>query len=74
MKLFERLKTSLPVLRIPQSCEACGQSFACEIGLTGCWCLHVKLSAPARQALRAKYRRCLCRDCLGKAELAVLEA
>jgi hypothetical protein len=29
----------LPVLRKAQQCEACGESFTCEISLgKGCWC------------------------------------
>lgn len=69
MKLLERFNFSLPVLRRPQSCQACGQSFACEIGIKGCWCSHVKVSEETREAIRAKYRRCLCRTCLQKAEV-----
>jgi hypothetical protein len=68
MKLRERFNFNLPVLRISQSCEACGQSFACEIGLKGCWCSQVKLSEQTRQTLKAKYQRCLCRACLETAE------
>ena len=69
MTLLERLKIRIPVLRIPQSCEGAGRSFACEIGLRGCWCSHVIVSERTREVLRAKYRRCLCRACLDKGEI-----
>jgi cysteine-rich CWC protein len=59
----------LPVLRKTQACEACGESFACEISLgKGCWCGEVKLSENTREELRANYSACLCRACLEKAE------
>ncbi len=69
MKLVERLKFTGPLLRIPQACEMCGESFACEIGLRGCWCLQVKVSDKTKEALRAQYSRCLCRACLVKADV-----
>lgn len=68
MKLFRRLNLRFTLLRIPQLCEACGRSFACEIGLRGCWCSQVKLSETMREAIRAKYRRCVCRACLENTE------
>lgn len=69
MKLLKRIGVMLPVLRKTQACEACGESFACEISLgKGCWCGEVRLSDETRQELRANYRNCLCRTCLEKAE------
>jgi hypothetical protein len=69
MSLIKRIGLKSPVLRKSQRCEACGQSFACEISLhTGCWCQEVHLSELTRAALRTKYRNCLCRACLEKAE------
>jgi hypothetical protein len=68
MTLFERFDFRLPVLRIPNVCEGCGQSFACEIGLKGCWCSKVDVSEKTRKVLKEKYRRCLCRSCLETAE------
>ena len=69
MKLPSILSSKLPVLRKTQACEACGQSFACEISLgKGCWCMQVKLCEGTRQQLRAKYSACLCRACLENAE------
>jgi len=57
----------LPVLRKSQACEACGETFACEISLgKGCWCGEIKLSDETRQELRAKYKKCLCGACLEK--------
>jgi hypothetical protein len=47
-----------------QSCEACGRSFGCG-ALTGCcWCTQVALHAAALAALRERYERCLCPECL----------
>ena len=69
MKLLKQIGLKLPVLRKTQACEACGESFSCEISLgTGCWCGEIKLSDETRQELRAKYTSCLCRACLEKAE------
>ncbi len=67
--LLKRIVLKLPVLRKTQRCEACGQSFACEISLgKGCWCGEVTLSEDTRHELLATYRNCLCRACLEKAE------
>ena len=68
MKLPAILNRVLPTLNRAQVCPACGQSFACEINLNGCWCSEVKLSAETLQELRAKYKGCLCRSCLENAE------
>jgi hypothetical protein len=69
MTLLKRIGLALPVIRKTQACEACGESFACELSLAkGCWCTEVKLSDNTRQELRAKYTNCLCRACLEKAE------
>jgi cysteine-rich CWC protein len=62
----------LPVINRSQQCPACGEAFACEIGLQGCWCIEVKVSAAALEALRSKYKGCLCRSCLEKAQASVL--
>jgi Cysteine-rich CWC len=68
LKLLKQIGLKLPVLRKSQACEACGETFACEIALgKGCWCGEIKLSDETRQELRAKYRNCLCRACLEKA-------
>jgi len=68
MKLLKQIRLTLPVLRKSQGCEACGETFACEISLgTGCWCGEIKLSDETRQELRAKYKNCLCCACLEKA-------
>jgi hypothetical protein len=67
MKLLKQIGLTLPVLRKSQACEACGETFACEIPLgKGCWCGEIKLSDETRQELRAKYKKCLCRACLEK--------
>jgi hypothetical protein len=64
----EFLGRVLPTLNRPQHCPACGEAFACEIGLQGCWCIEVKLNPATLKALRDKYKGCLCRSCLEKAE------
>jgi hypothetical protein len=65
----KELSLKLPLLPQTEWCEACGQPFVCEISLgKGCWCADVKLSENTWQELRTKYRNCLCRTCLEKAE------
>ncbi len=54
----------LPDTRAPRECEACGKPFVCGASLKGCWCLHLKLGAEAREQLRKHYKYCLCPDCL----------
>ena len=68
MKLPALLTRVLPTLNRAQECPACGQPFACEINLQGCWCTEVKLSAETLQRLRSKYKGCLCRSCLESAQ------
>ncbi|HEU4509673.1 MAG TPA: cysteine-rich CWC family protein [Pyrinomonadaceae bacterium] len=68
MPLSKSLLKLLPVLNRPQNCPACGEAFACEISLGGCWCTSVKVSASTLKALRDQYNGCLCRSCLEKAE------
>ena len=68
MKFPELLKRVLPTIERAQLCPQCGQSFACEIDLKGCWCGQVKLSQTTLKALRARYKSCLCRPCLERAE------
>jgi Cysteine-rich CWC len=68
MNVLKQISLKLPVLRKTQECEACGESFACEISLSsGCWCREIELSDETRQELRTKYKGCLCRPCLEKA-------
>jgi len=45
-------------------CEGCGKRFTCEASLAGCWCGQVRLSEEVLAELRARYQRCLCRECL----------
>jgi hypothetical protein len=56
--------------REPSTCEPAANLFKCGAKLTGCWCAEVKLSEQVRAELRAKYRGCLCRQCLEKFEAA----
>ena len=53
-----------PAVTKPNTCEACGQSFDCELAVGGCWCSKIQLSAAAREQLRATYTGCLCPACL----------
>jgi hypothetical protein len=69
MKIPTFIKRALPTINRPQHCPECGTEFACEIGLSGCWCGQMKLSATTLTALRSKYKSCLCRTCLEKAEI-----
>jgi len=68
MTVWQRLRRALPLLRISQQCESCGQNFSCEIGVGGCWCGTVRISDRTRAALEARFRRCLCRSCIEGAE------
>jgi len=45
-------------------CEGCGKRFPCEASPAGCWCSQVQLGEEALTELRARYKRCLCRECL----------
>jgi hypothetical protein len=53
-----------------KTCEACGREFACGASLKGCWCAEVETTKATRDELRAKYKDCLCRECLEKAATA----
>ena len=53
-----------PVLQKPGLCASCGQPFACELSLAGCWCSGVTLTDNDRAQLRASYEGCLCPACL----------
>ena len=57
-----------PVVKRPGVCESCGQAFACELSLSGCWCSKVELSEAARARIREKYAGCLCSACLRQYE------
>jgi len=52
----------------PLKCEGCGNEFNCGASLAGCWCSEIKLSAEARAEFGARYRDCLCRECLKSIE------
>jgi hypothetical protein len=54
----------IPSLRQPINCEACGKDFVCGAGLTGCWCMEIKLETQTRTKMRQQFRDCLCRNCL----------
>ena len=68
MKVPRFLTSLLPTIKRAQLCPECGQEFACEIGLKGCWCGQVKLSEGTLKVLRVRYKSCLCRRCLEWAE------
>jgi hypothetical protein len=50
------------------ACERCGATFGCraDADAAGCWCRERELPAPARRAIAAAYRDCLCPACLGE--------
>ncbi|MEW6126421.1 MAG: cysteine-rich CWC family protein [Acidobacteriota bacterium] len=54
----------IPSLRKPMTCQSCGENFICGAGLTGCWCMEVKLDTPTRAKMRQQFNDCLCRQCL----------
>lgn len=54
----------IPSLRQAMRCDSCGEDFLCGAGLTGCWCMEIKLDAPTRAKMRPQFRDCLCRNCL----------
>jgi hypothetical protein len=56
-----------PRWRPPSTCEACGGEFTCGATLGGCWCQEIEVPAEAREALRERYSKCLCRACLERA-------
>lgn len=51
---------------VTETCEACGEKFVCGATMAGCWCSEVKLSETARAELKARYKGCLCKNCLEK--------
>jgi Cysteine-rich CWC len=53
-----------PGMARPSICEACGSEFSCGASLKGCWCSEIKISDETRAELKARYRDCLCRECL----------
>jgi Cysteine-rich CWC len=53
-----------PTVKRPATCESCGQPFACELSLAGCWCSKVALTDATRAEMRAKHANCLCPACL----------
>jgi hypothetical protein len=64
----------LPMVRPSEKCEACGKQFHCNASVWGCWCAEIKLSDAARARLKEKYRGCLCRECLEKADVGAAES
>ena len=40
------------------------RDFQCGVSLAGCWCSEIDLSDEARAEMRARYRGCLCLQCL----------
>jgi len=66
MKDLREIVTCLSSGQRPLNCEACGKEFNCGASLSGCWCGEIKLNEQVRADLRARYRDCLCRECLEK--------
>lgn len=50
----------------PSVCESCNEQFICGATIKGCWCMKIKLTAEVRQELKAKFKDCLCQNCLEK--------
>jgi hypothetical protein len=55
-----------PLLRKEGLCACCGQPFACELSVGGCWCSAVPLTDADRATLKANYKGCLCPACLNQ--------
>ena len=67
MEIFSKLSELIhPERRADSICEACQKPFHCGASIKGCWCLTVQLKDGAREELRARYKHCLCPDCLGQ--------
>ncbi len=67
MAIGDKLKAAFVGKR--EACEACGTSFECGRLLGGlCWCAKEKISTTTLERLEREYRRCLCQDCLRRAE------
>jgi len=64
VKLALTWSRSGPTLERRGNCESCGQPFACELSLAGCWCSKAEITDGARAEMRAKYKDCLCPGCL----------
>jgi hypothetical protein len=62
MTIWKIPRRKTPPKRQTKTCESCGQAFICNQG--GCWCDALELAYPALEALRMKYRECLCEECL----------
>jgi Cysteine-rich CWC len=58
----ERLLEVTEIGKKFKTCESCGKVFVCHED--GCWCDALKLTHPTIEALRMKYRDCLCEECL----------
>lgn len=67
MSLRERINNFV-ILRKSNNCESCGNDFACEIGVKGCWCSQIKISDETKKYLRQNFKLCLCRGCLERIE------
>ena len=49
---------------IRKVCERCRQPFEC--GQYGCWCGRFGVTEQQMDAISARFRDCLCRDCLSR--------
>jgi hypothetical protein len=64
MSVTVKWGASGPILQKPGVCPSCGQPFACELSLSGCWCSTLSLTDDDRAQLRARFDGCLCPACL----------
>jgi hypothetical protein len=62
MTIWEGCRKRTLVRRRGKASESCGQAFICNEG--ECWCDALELAYPVLEALRMKYRDCLCEKCL----------
>ena len=49
---------------ITKTCEACGRKFEC--GQYGCWCGKFSVTEQQMDLISARFKDCLCPDCLSR--------
>ena len=65
------MSTPVPGSGLEQvKCVACGEEFGCGANaspgdaIPNCWCSAIEVSEAALAEMQARYRGCLCRNCL----------
>lgn len=64
MKLRKALGIFSEKYKDPSVCESCGEEYICGATVKGCWCMKLDVSDEARAEMKAKYKKCLCPNCL----------